>query len=234
MGRPTKDLSGQRFYKLVAIERDYKPNCKDAIWVCKCDCGNKTTATSHDLRYGKKKSCGCSTNEDISKAKQKDVCGMRFGRLVAIERVGMNRHSQSIWKCKCDCGNYTNVTIGQLTSGATQSCGCWHRETFTRTSHNESNTPLYKIWCAMKDRCSRPRSTSYKWYGAKGITVCDEWGSDYETFRDWAMANGYIKGLSIDRINSDLGYSPENCRWLTRAENARRAAKEMQRRRKNV
>lgn len=233
MGRPTTDLSGQKFSKLVAIKRDYSSVGKDVFWLCKCDCGKETIATSHDLRKGKKKSCGCSKNEDIAKAHLKDVSWMRFGRLVAIKRVGMNRYRQSIWECSCDCGNYVNVSIGQLTSGQTQSCGCLHKETFNRTTHNESKTRLYRIWRAMRERCNYHKAINYKWYGAKGVSVCRDW-NEFKRFRDWALSNGYRDDLSIDRIDPNGNYEPSNCRWIEREENARIAAKEMQRRRKNV
>jgi hypothetical protein len=233
MGRPTIDLSGQRFEMLVVIKRDHSIVRKDAVWLCKCDCGKETYASSHDLRYGRKKSCGCSRNALTSKAKLKDVTGMRVGRLVAIKRIGFNKYNQSVWECKCDCGNYTNVSIGQITSGGTLSCGCLHKETFNRITHNESKTRLYRIWCGMRERCYYNKSNVYKWYGAKGISICDEWHK-FENFRDWAMANGYKDDLTIDRIDSNKNYEPSNCRWITRSENARIAAKEMQRRRKNV
>lgn len=168
-----------------------------------------------------------------------DLTGLRFGRLTVVERAGRyvppsGKQTHITWLCKCDCGNFATVTAGQLRCGGTQSCGCLHRERFTTKTHGESRTPLYNVWRAMKERCNSPNSISYKWYGGKGVKICDEWNNSYESFRDWAVANGYTEGLSIDRIDSNLGYLPENCRWLTRAENARIAAKEMQRRRKNV
>ena len=164
-----------------------------------------------------------------------DLTGLRFGRLVVIERNGSyvspKGQAHRKWLCKCDCGNFTTVTASNLRSGETLSCGCLHRETFNNKKHNGRKTPLYNTWRAMKERCNNPNSIIYKWYGGKGIKVCDEW-NDFEAFRDWAITSGYKEGLSIDRIDSNLGYFPENCRWLTRAENSRRAAKEMQRRKK--
>lgn len=170
-----------------------------------------------------------------------DLTGQMFGRLTVVERAGHyvspnKKQTHALWRCVCDCGNTTLVRAGMLKNGQVQSCGCLQKDRVreANTKHNERWTPLYNIWRAMKERCNNPHSISYKWYGGKGIKVCDEWINDYNAFREWAKANGYSEGLSIDRINPDLGYCPENCRWLTRAENASIAAKEMQRRRKCI
>lgn len=165
------------------------------------------------------------------KGQFKDVTGKRYGRLVAIERIGVNKFGKAVWRCRCDCGQYSDVSIGNLTSGCTLSCGCLHKETFNRKTHGETNTRLYRIWCAMKDRCSRKGAINYKYYGGKGIRVCDEWSS-FQNFREWAIENGYSDNLTIDRIDSSADYRPDNCRWITLQENARISAKAMQKRRK--
>ena len=232
MGRRTIDLVGKKFHSLTVLSRVNKSNIKAALWLCECDCGNKVVVASYDLRHGRKTNCGCITREMQSKSKLKDISGWRFGRLTAIERVGFNKHGKSTWKCKCDCGNLKEVDIGNLSTGRTQSCGCLHRETFNNVTHNESKTRLYRIWHAVKERCGRPKAINYKWYGGKGIKVCQEWSESFEAFRDWAVKNGYSDELTIDRIDPDLDYSPQNCRWITRAENIGRSAKEMQKRRK--
>lgn len=82
-----------------------------------------------------------------------------------------------------------------------------------------SRTPLYKVWNGMKRRCHEPQAQNYRWYGGRGITVCEEWRHDFLTFRTWAENNGYEKGMELDRINNDLGYNPDNCRWLTKLDN---------------
>ena len=153
-----------------------------------------------------------------------DLTGQRFGRLLVIGRAGKNKYGKSLWHCLCDCGNQTDVMVSALTGGRTISCGCYHRETFKNSTHGGSGTRLYRIWCGMRERCTRTGSTNYKWYGAKGIKVCPEW-SAYERFREWAITHGYSDNLTIDRINPSLGYSPENCRWITRQENASLASK---------
>ena len=86
------------------------------------------------------------------------------------------------------------------------------------STHGESHsTKLYRVWCGMKERCSNPHNKSYKNYGGKNITVCEEWEKSYEAFREWAYANGYKQGLTIDRINTEKGYCPDNCRWVDTA-----------------
>lgn len=109
----------------------------------------------------------------------------------------------------------TVVTTGHLMSGHTKSCGCLGRECRDQTTHGESHTRLNNIWYGMKARCLNPNSDAYSNYGGRGIDICDEWVHDYVSFRDWALSNGYADDLTLDRINVNLGYYPDNCRWAT-------------------
>lgn len=155
--------------------------------------------------------------------------GVRFGRLTVIEpsytslfentRAGHDR----LVTCRCDCGNEVDVLLGNLTRGNTTSCGCRAREvTSERVKiHGQSGSRLYWIWHNMIERCTNPSVERFKDYGARGIAVCDEWRDSFEAFMEWAVANGYQPGLQLDRRDNDGPYTPGNCRWATRKQQAR-------------
>ena len=150
--------------------------------------------------------------------KRIDLTGKRFNRLVVVKEVDKNKYGTRQWLCKCDCGKYVIDTSNHITTGHTKSCGCYKIE-FAKnsfTKHGEKYTRLYNIWCSMKQRCYDENCNNYTRYGGKGISVCDEWNNSYECFRDWSMRNGYKDNLSIDRVNNNGNYEPDNCRWATR------------------
>ncbi|MDP4117691.1 MAG: AP2 domain-containing protein [Bacillota bacterium] len=157
-------------------------------------------------------------------AKVIDITGNKYGRLTVIKRaensVSPNGCVFAKWECRCDCGNVVTVKGYLLRSGNTKSCGCSRKETLRNlmSTHGKSKTRLYQIWCGMKKRCNNPSSSIYKHYGGRGIKVCKEWEDNFEAFYEWASRNGYADYLSIDRINVNLGYSPENCKWATEKE----------------
>ena len=153
----------------------------------------------------------------------KDITGQRFGSLVAIRQTGQrSRWDGEFWECQCDCGTIKNVPIHSLKTGNTKSCGCsFKRPRPHRKKTDCCNTRLYHIWANMKTRCLNPNNEyRYSRYGGRGITVCDEW-MEFEPFLSWALSSGYSDSLTIDRIDNSKGYYPDNCRWVTMAEQNR-------------
>ncbi len=153
--------------------------------------------------------------------KKLDLTGQRFGRLVVIEEAGHSSDGRVQWFCKCDCGKTTVSTTTNLKRNHTRSCGCLNEENhFKHGKRTRTNShSLYGIWDNMKQRCGNSNATLYHRYGGRGITVCQEWREDFQAFYNWAMANGYQDDLTIDRIDNDKGYSPDNCRWITKKAN---------------
>lgn len=152
-----------------------------------------------------------------------DLTGNKYGRLIAVKLSDKRSGRKTYWECVCNCGNKKVVRTDSLKSGLIRSCGCLKKEqdevnfkdSKFKTTHGETKTPLYQTWLSMKQRCTDKNSKSFKYYGGRGIKVCDEWKKDYLSFKKWALNSGYSESLSIERINVNGNYEPSNCSWIT-------------------
>lgn len=160
-----------------------------------------------------------STGDFIFMGKLQDLTGQKFGRLTVL-KFSYRKGTNYFWKCRCDCGNEIDVVSGSLKRGLTKSCGCYNLEKIIErnTKHNLNDTRLHNIWVKMKQRCLNSKDVAYKNYGARGISVCDKWLNDFKAFYDWAINNGYSDNLTIERINVNGNYCPENCTWITKSQ----------------
>lgn len=209
------DLTGKKFAKLTVLKRDNIKN-KRTHWLCICECGNKISVEAHNLKSGHTKSCGCSRLE----SKELNLTGRKFGRLTVIRKDDSRKY---YWTCICSCDKNAEISVSSknLKSGHTKSCGCLQIEIASNvnTKHGMCKTSEYKAWAKMLSRCNNPKDKSYYNYGGRGIKVCDEWNDSFDKFYE-DMGNKPSKNHQIDRINNDIGYSKENCRWSTSHHNS--------------
>ena len=164
--------------------------------------------------------------------KIEDYVGKVFGRLTVVSFSHMHEaglhgdgyvRRMPYWNCVCECGNTHKASRQCLKSEMTRSCGCLNRD--RSTTHGMERTKIYSVWAAMKQRCQNAKHRAFKHYGARGITVCERWQKFENFYSD--MGESPAPGLSLDRIDNDSGYRPDNCRWATAKEqNTNRRAKQ--------
>lgn len=212
-----QDLVGLKFGKLTVLSEIEERKHGRVCWLCLCDCGNLKEVEGRLLKNEAVSSCGCL----INKHKINNVSQQVFGRLTVVKEAMTRKNDGHVaWLCACSCGESIIVSGHSLRSGTTTSCGCLAKELAAErfSTHNKSGTGTYQSWICMRNRCYYKKDISYKYYGERGITVCDRWLDSFENF--YEDMGDRPDGKSIDRINNEGNYEPTNCKWSTAKEQA--------------
>lgn len=212
-------IIGKKYGNLTAIEECGCDKNRFKFYKFRCDCGNYTIKRGTNVEHSKNANCGCITIPRI-------VNGTAFGRLTVKKFNGVINGREN-YLCKCECGKEVCVDGHLLKSGNNKSCGCLKIDKLIdrSTTHNKCHSRLYSIFKGMKKRCLKPNSINYNNYGGKGISICQEWLNNFESFYNWAIKNGYKNNLTIDRIDSNKNYCPNNCRWVTQKQQCRNTSR---------
>ena len=224
-----------KIYGRLTVKKCLGIKNNQTTWLCECICGSIKEVTTSDLKSYNTTSCGCLARETKKKngikgadKLRKDLSNQKFNRWFVTDKFETRGRNRVYWFCRCECGNEKWVLAYNLTHNISQSCGCLHKERASKNAkkinnktHGLSKTKLYKCYRSMRDRCYLTSNENYHNYGGRGIIVCDEWLQSFENFKNWAFKNGYKEGLSIERINVNGNYEPNNCKWIPMKEQHR-------------
>lgn len=203
------DIVGKRFGKLVVVRRVENKSYGTPMWECRCDCGNTSQCQAVALKTGGIKSCGCG------RIVAEDLTGRRFNMLVVLYRGPQSSDGNIRWVCKCDCGKECLVQRSGLVSGNYKSCGC-----FRLSQNGNTKNPLWSTRTKMIARCHNPECSDYKYYGARGISVCQDWLDSFEKFFE-DMGQKPSKKHSLERLDVNGNYEKSNCVWATMKQQCR-------------